>query len=134
MNTATIRIAAITLAASLALGACNQEPETINAGPADPQANTLASAPPVTLPPAIKSAKTYRCKDNSLVYISFMTDDVTAMVRDKQEEPPVATLKAKAPGEPFEGQGPEGKGFKLSGSGPSVTYTSPDSGTLTCKG
>jgi hypothetical protein len=81
------------------------------------------------LPPAIRESKTYRCKDNSLVYVSFLDDDLTAMVRDKQEEPPIATLKAPEPGRPFVAEG-----FSLSGSGASVTYTSPDSGTLTCKG
>jgi hypothetical protein len=95
----------------------------------DPQAAELAKAPPVTLPPAIRESKTYRCKDNSLVYVSFMDDNLTAMVRDKQEEPPIATLKAPEPGAPFVADG-----FSLSGSGASVTYTSPDSGTLTCKG
>ena len=119
-------------AASLALTACKPEPEVVPSN-VDTQAEALKTAPPVELPPAIKVAKTYRCKDNSLVYISFMTDDVTAAVRDKQEEPPVATLKAPAPGQAFVGQGETGKGFSLSGSGDTVSYTSPDSGTQSCK-
>ncbi len=120
-------------AASLALIGCQKpEPEVVQSN-VDQQAEALKSAPPVELPPAIKAAKTYRCKDNSLVYVSFMTDDVTVAVRDKQEEPPVATLKAPAPGQAFVGQGDSGKGFSLSGSGDNVTYTSPDSGTQTCK-
>jgi hypothetical protein len=120
-------------AASFALLGCQQqEPEVVQSN-VDPQAEALKTAPPVELPPAIKVAKTYRCKDNSLVYISFMTDDVTVAVRDKQEEPPVATLKAEKAGEPFVGQGDSGKGFSLSGSGDTVSYTSPDSGTQSCK-
>ncbi len=120
-------------AASLSLAACQQkEPEVVQTS-VDPQAEALKTAPPVELPPAIKVAKTYRCKDNSLVYISFMTDDVTVAVRDKQEEPPVATLKAPAPGQAFVGQGETGKGYALSGSGDTVSYTSPDSGTQSCK-
>ena len=79
------------IAASLLLSACNSEPEVIQANP-DPQEKELAKAPPVQLPPAIKATKTYRCKDNSLVYVTFLDDDMTAMVRDKQEEPPVAPL------------------------------------------
>ncbi len=71
-------------AVSLALAACQQqEPEVVQTN-VDPQAEALKTAPPVELPPAIKVAKTYRCKDNTLVYVSFMTDDVTAAVRDKQ--------------------------------------------------
>lgn len=117
--------ATILLLASTA--ACKQQPEVVDTT-SDPQAEELAKAPPVTLPPPIKSSKTYRCKDNSVVYVSFLADDVTALVRDKEEEPPISTLKAPKPGEPFVSEG-----FALSGSGSSVTYTSPDSGTLSCK-
>jgi len=124
--------AAAVLAASLLLAACESEPVIVGQA-ADPQAEALKNAPPVQLPPTIKVARTYRCKDNSVVHISFMSDDVTAMVRDKEEEPPRATLKAPAPGETFEGQGDQGKGFKLVGSGETITYTSPDSGTQSCR-
>ena len=117
----------ILTAALLALAGCNSEPETITADKNDPQAEALAKAAPVELPPAIKASKTYRCKDNSLVYITFMTDGVTAMVRDKQEEPPVATLKAPAAGEAFVSEG-----YSLSGDGDTVTYNSPDAGSQTC--
>ena len=121
--------AAASLAAFLSLAACGNESETVSSRAPDPLANELAKAPPVQLPPAIKATKTYRCKDNSLVYVSFMADDVTAMVRDKQEEPPVATLKAPAAGQPFTSEG-----YSLSGSGDTVTYNSPDKGSQSCKG
>ncbi|MDP9416219.1 MAG: hypothetical protein M3Q08_19425, partial [Pseudomonadota bacterium] len=113
-----IVFAAASVAASLSLAACSNEPEVVDANP-DPQAAELAKAPPVTLPPAIKESKTYRCKDNSLVYVTYLADNVTAMVRDKQEEPPVATLKAPAAGEPFVSEG-----FSLSVNGSSITYNS----------
>ncbi len=122
-----IVFAAASVAASLSLAACSNEPEVVDANP-DPQAAELANAPPVTLPPAIKESKTYRCKDNSLVYVTYLADNVTAMVRDKQEEPPVATLKAPAAGEPFVSEG-----FSLSVNGNSITYNSPDKGTQSCK-
>ncbi len=122
-----IVFAAAFVAASLSLAACSNEPEVVDANP-DPQAAELAKAPPVTLPPAIKESKTYRCKDNSLVYVTYLADNVTAMVRDKQEEPPVATLKAPAAGEPFVSEG-----FSLSVNGSSITYNSPDKGTQSCK-
>lgn len=122
-----IVFAAASVAASLSLAACSNEPEVVDANP-DPQAAELAKAPPVTLPPAIKESKTYRCKDNSLVYVTYLADNVTAMVRDKQEEPPVATLKAPAAGEPFVSEG-----FSLSVNGSSITYNSPDKGTQSCK-
>ena len=88
-------IIAASLAAFVSLAACNSEPQVVDTNP-DPMKEELAKAAPVTLPPAIKSSKTYRCKDNSLVYVTLLADDVTAMVRDKQEEPPVANLKAPA--------------------------------------
>jgi len=121
-------LAAASVAAFLALAACDKQPETISANANDPQAEELAKAPPVTLPPPIRESKTYRCKDNSLVYVTYMADDVTAMVRDKQEEPPLATLKAPAKGEPFVAEG-----FSLAVDGNTVTYNSPDAGKQTCK-
>lgn len=124
-------LAAAPLAALLTLGACQSEPVEVG-GAVDPQAEALKNAAPVQLPPSMKD-RTYRCKDNSVVYVSFSTDNLTALVRDKEEEPPVATLKAPAAGEAFEGQGDTGKGFKLVGSGDTVTYTSPDSGTQSCR-
>ena len=123
----TLSMIAAAIAASLSLAACKNEPEVVDTNP-DPQAEQLAKAPPVTLPPAIKSAKAYRCKDNSLVYVTLLADDVSAMVRDKQEEPPIATLKAPTPGQPFVSEG-----YSLTVSGNTVTYNSPDKGTQTCK-
>jgi hypothetical protein len=128
LMTHTRLLAAASTAALFVLAACQQEPVKVGEA-SDPQAEALKNAPKVELPPSIKEAKTYRCKDNSLVYVSFMSDNVTAMVRDKQEEPPVATLKAPAPGQPFVAEG-----FSLSGSGGTVTYKSPDSGTQSCRG
>lgn len=118
----------------LTLAGCDQpEPEVV--GGATPDAISIAAAnkAPVELPPAIASSKTYRCKDRSVVYVNFLTDGLTANVRDKEEEPPAVTLKAPASGEPFVGVPPSGDGFALTGTGDEVTYTSPDSGTQVCK-
>lgn len=120
-------LAAAPVAALFILGACQNEAINLSEG-SDPQAEALKNAPAVQLPPSIRVAKSYRCKDNTLVYVSFMSDNVTAMVRDKQEEPPVATLKAPAPGQPFAAEG-----FSLSGDGDTVTYKSPDAAAQTCR-
>lgn len=124
----------VAFAAFITLAACEQKAPEVVGGPA-PDATSVAAAnkAPVALPPAIASSKTYRCKDNSVFYANFLTDGLTANVRDKEEEPPAVTLKAPAAGEPFVGVEPTGTGFKLIGSGDSVTYTSPDSGTQSCK-
>ena len=126
---------ALALAASLlALSACgenNTQTAEANAAAAANATNTAAA--PVELPPAIRESKTYRCKDNSLVYVNFLDDGVSANVRDKEEEPPAVQLKAAAEGQAFEGTDGQGGKFSLSGSGTTVTYTSPDSGTQSCR-
>lgn len=124
-----ISSAAAAIAGTLALAACNVEPETVGPKDNDPQKDALAKAQPVkALPPAIRESKTYRCRDNSIIYVSFMTDGLSAAVRDRREEPPIATLRASAPGQPFTAEG-----YSLSGSGQTVTYNSPDKGSQTCR-
>ncbi|WP_037499654.1 hypothetical protein [Sphingomonas jaspsi] len=80
-----IRTLTLTAVAALALAACNKEDKTIVAGPADPMADQLANAAPVELPPSIQAAKTYRCKDNSLVYIDWLSDG-TARVKESKTD------------------------------------------------
>jgi len=65
----------ITLAAAAALAGCNKDDHTIVAGgdPADEPTNAAANTG-VQLPPAITASKTYRCADNSLVYIDWLSD------------------------------------------------------------
>jgi hypothetical protein len=75
----------LTLAAAAALAGCNNEDHTIVADPAgpDPMANAIANAGPVVLPPAIAASKSYRCKDNSLVSIDWLSDG-TARIKAEQ--------------------------------------------------
>lgn len=66
---------ALALAAAAALAGCDQSDHTIVAGePYDPQANLVANAGPVELPPSIVASRQYRCKDNSLVTIEWLSD------------------------------------------------------------
>ena len=58
-------------AASVALMAC--EKEVIEPGRKDAEI-AAANAAKVVLPPSITASKTYRCKDNSLVYIDWLSD------------------------------------------------------------
>ena len=84
---------------SLALGACNSEPENlVGGGTPDPMATELAGAPPVELPPAIAATKTYRCGDNSVVSIDWLADNKSANLRVGGATTPVQ-LKAAAAGE-----------------------------------
>lgn len=71
----------LALGAIAATSACNQEDHTITGGPADPMANVSANSAPVELPPSILASKTYRCKDNSIVTIDWMSDKKSANLR-----------------------------------------------------
>lgn len=118
--------AAAFVAALLTLSACDSEPNTITAnGTADPQAEDLAIAAPVELPPSISASRTYRCKDNSLLYADFFTND-TARVRTERG---VGGTMLTAP----EGTPPYvADGYSLSANAESVSYTAPGKGTQSC--
>ncbi|NUS99768.1 MAG: hypothetical protein HOP96_02180 [Sphingomonas sp.] len=73
----------LALAAAAALAGCNNEDHTIVAGPgADDQPMNNVG---VTLPPSIAASKAYRCKDNSLIYVDWLSDG-TARVKKTREE------------------------------------------------
>lgn len=116
-------------AATALLAGCG-EPETITAGErTDPQAAELAKAAPVELPPAIQASRTYRCKDNSLVYIDFMSNNTALVRKAKGAEPPLATVTAETPGGAYK----SADGFTVSGNSEQITYTSPKGGSQSCK-
>jgi len=74
----------LALAATAALAACDKRDHTIVAGSGGANAapvNTVG----VVLPPAITASKTYRCKDNSLVYIDWIADGTARVKADKNE-------------------------------------------------
>ena|SRR5437868_13187065 len=92
----------ITLAAAAALAGCNKESHTIVAGgePSDNTANAAANAD-VQLPPTITASKSYRCTDNSLIYVDWMSNG-TANVKKKRDEvgTPVAAGSPDLKGDP----------------------------------
>lgn len=86
-------ITIIAMAAVATLSACDQSAQTITAaGPYDPQANATASAGEINLPPAIAASKSYRCKDNSLVYVDWYSDGTarTKVARNESGTPATA--------------------------------------------
>lgn len=101
----------------------------MNTGTGDPMHDQLANAAPVELPPALKSSKSYRCKDNSLVYIDFMADDLTAHLKTDKSGP-ITSLKAPEKGQPFVS---EDGATKVEGAGATVTVTLPGKGAESCK-
>jgi len=101
----------IALAAAAALAGCNKQSHTIVAGgdPADNAANVAANGP-VELPPSIVASKVYRCADNKIVYVSWLSDNKSATIRTEQNGAPTA-VSAPEPGQPM--TGPDG--YSLSG-------------------
>ena len=89
----------IALAAAAALAGCNNEDHNIVAGPdvGDEPMNNVG----VVLPPSIQASKAYRCKDNSLVYIDWLSNG-SARVKKSREEvggTPVAAGDASLKGD-----------------------------------
>jgi predicted small lipoprotein YifL len=118
----------LAVAPLMALAACGQsEPEVVG-GPADPMADKLANAKPIELPPSVKANKTYRCKDNSLIYVDFLSDDKTANLRTEKGGKPTRLVAAE-PGKPFTAEG----GFEVSGSGSTITAAVPGKASQSCK-
>lgn len=120
---------------SVALVACKQE--TIVAGEQpDPMKEELAKAAPVELPPSIVASKTYRCKDNSLVQIDWLSENKGAYVHgDKQTQThvkPAAAVEGQPASTDLTAEG----GYLLKGNATAstVTLTLPGKGAQACKG
>ena len=101
----------ITLAAAAALAGCNKQSHTIVAGsPEDNETNTTANAP-VALPPSITTTKSYRCDDNKIVYVDYLSDGKSANIRTDKSGAPNLVSAAEA-GKPMS----SANGFSLNGS------------------
>lgn len=125
MNKPLHSLAAASFAALLGLSACNNEPEVVDLNP-DPDAQTVANAAPVAAPPMIQASRTYRCKDNALLYADFYTDN-TVRVRDAATGPST-TLTAADGKPPYVAEG-----YSLSANAAQISYTAPGKGTRSCK-
>jgi hypothetical protein len=124
----TKSFAAASVAACLLLAACSNEPEVVDTNP-DPMKEELAKAQPVELPPAIQASRTYRCKDNSLVFIDFMSNNTAIIRKEKGAEPPLAIATAETAG----GEYKSADGYTVSGNAPQITYAAPGGGSQSCK-
>ncbi|WP_414901851.1 hypothetical protein ACMT1E_01730 [Sphingomonas flavalba] len=120
----TLPLAAV--AALLTLAACDSKPEVLDTNP-DPMATELANAPPVELPPSVKSSVSYRCKDNRVVYVDFMSDDKSANLRLQRTDLP-AHVTAET-----EGEAMSGNGWSISGTGETVNIGINGDAPQSCK-
>ena len=102
----------LTLAAAAALAGCNKESHTIVAGgpPADTDTNASGNAP-VALPPSILATKLYRCADNSVVTIDYLSDNKSANVHTGKAGE-TTQVNAPAAGKPMTAAG----GYSVEGS------------------
>ena len=119
-----------TLLAAAALAGCNKQSHTFNGDTmADKSAPTVAPIDPASLPPAIAATKTYRCKDNGVVSIDWLSDKMSANVHPAKGTPPVH-LKASEAGKPLTAEG-----YALTGTADSssVTLTMPGKGSQSCE-
>ncbi len=90
------RITTLIAFAAVALAGCEQT--TIEGGGAyDPMANQVAnSVGNVSLPPSIVGSHRYRCKDNSLVAIDWLSDGTTNSARVTPQGGTAVTLTQAA--------------------------------------
>jgi len=105
----------IAVAAVAALAGCNKENHTIIAG-GEPSGDNLAANAQVVLPPTIAASKIYRCADNKVVYVDWLSDGKTANVRTEQAGPPTQVAAAQ-PGQPMIAPG----GYSVEGSPTAAT-------------
>jgi hypothetical protein len=74
------------LVAAAALAGCDQTDHNLSTTePYDPQAEMANKAAPVALPPAITAQKSYRCKDNSIIYVDWLSDGNARLKKDRAE-------------------------------------------------
>jgi uncharacterized lipoprotein YajG len=126
MQKTSLLALAAPLAGLLVLAACEKKPPEVVGGPADPQAEALKNAPKVEAPPMIQASRTYRCKDNSLVYADFYTNN-TVQLRTAKDGTPTTLTAADAKG-PFTADG-----YSLSANAPQIQLTVPGKAGQSCK-
>jgi uncharacterized lipoprotein YajG len=125
------RSSAAALAAILLLSACSGSGSEQAAAPPSNDAAMAEDAPvsatPVVLPPALVASRTYRCKDNSLIYVDFFGDNISADLKTEKTGA-VTKLTATAPKEAL-----SGGGYTVSGNSEQVQITQPGKSAQSCK-
>jgi hypothetical protein len=105
----------LSLAAAAALAGCNKQSHTIVSGPPGDDVNAAANAN-VQLPPSILATKLYRCADNSVVTVDYLSDNKSGNVRIGKNSASTQVV-APEPGQPMTAAG----GYSVEGSPTSST-------------
>jgi hypothetical protein len=102
----------LTLAAAAALAGCQKH--TIVSDPNKPdEVNTTAGDNAnVQLPPSIIATKLYRCADNSVVTVDYLSDSKSANVRTGKDAATSTQVTTDTPGKPMTAAG----GYSVEGS------------------
>lgn len=119
---------ALCLLAAAALAGCHKQ--TIVAGDANTDDTNVAVNAPVALPPSIVSSKIYRCADDTVVSVDYLSDNKTANLHVGKDVTPTQVTAPDA-GKPFTAAG----GYSLTGTadGNSATIALPGHPSQTCK-
>lgn len=93
---------------SFALVACGGSGE-----PKEPKVDPTQTRPaaPIVLPPSIAATKSFRCKDNTVLIVDFMSDGLSANVTTEKGSAPVR-VKGAAAGQVMVGEGVQLTGAK----------------------
>ena len=113
----------LAIVAAAALAGCSNQAQNVAAEEDSADANAG-----VELPPSIAASKTYRCADNSVIQVDWLSDNKTANVRTEQNGAPTQ-VTAPEPGQPMTSA--SGLGLKGTVAGP-VTVTLPGGATKSC--
>ena len=118
----------ITLAAAAALAGCSKHHTIVaSSEPADTDTNVAVNGP-VALPPAVIGTKLYRCADNSVVTVDYLSDNKSANVHAGKGE--TTQVVSSAAGKPMTASG----GYSVEGSptASSATIAVPGHPSQTC--
>ena len=131
----------------LALAACNKS-ETPAEGEAGAEGAAAVTAAPVEMPPAITATGTYRCADNTILFVDFLGANEAADIRVGDKAATAVRVSAAAPAAPVAGAAPatpapaavpagplksaDGES-SLSGSGNQINVKLAGKGAQTCK-
>jgi hypothetical protein len=99
----------LTLAAATALAGCQKH--TIVSGPPEDN-NSVAANANVQLPPSIVATKLYRCTDNSVVTVDYLSDGKSANVHVGKDSASSTQVTAPEAGKPMTAAG----GYSVEGS------------------
>jgi hypothetical protein len=125
------RTLALCVLAAAALAGCHPQTIDPNKDSSNNDDTNVATNAPVALPPSIVASKIYRCADNKVVYVDYLSDNKTANIRTEQDGTPTQVTAAEA-GKPMTAAG----GFSLTGNAASpatATIAIPGHPSQSCK-